>query len=168
MIENWVASIESLRNTDVHDLELAVQDLWADLPQDNISFNPMLSSWIAIFNVPECIILQCVSTIGINVLVLEAHGFTRQDQTLLALFRSGHIKSMKFSEGRKIFEMCTNCSSEPATPAHIVECLGLTKQDFADVPVLVLDYLKVYNVSWTWSSTADQWERATTTRQISF
>ncbi|GFU48253.1 uncharacterized protein TNCV_4626701 [Trichonephila clavipes] len=49
-----------------------------------------------------------------------AHGFTRQDQTLLARFRSGHIKSMKFSEGRKNFEMCTNCSSEPATPAPIL------------------------------------------------
>ncbi|GFV74168.1 hypothetical protein TNCV_2848871 [Trichonephila clavipes] len=50
-----------------------------------------------------------------------AHGFTRQDQTLLARFRSGHIKSMKLSEGRKNFEMCTNCSSEPGTclsPAH--------------------------------------------------
>ncbi|GFU48605.1 uncharacterized protein TNCV_1439741 [Trichonephila clavipes] len=37
-----------------------------------------------------------------------AHGFTRQDQTLLARFRSGHIKTMKFFEGRNIFEMCTN------------------------------------------------------------
>ncbi|GFW80603.1 RNase H domain-containing protein [Trichonephila clavipes] len=35
-----------------------------------------------------------------------AHGFTRQDLTLLAHFRSGHIKSMKFSEGRKSFDMC--------------------------------------------------------------
>ncbi|GFT08167.1 uncharacterized protein TNCV_3481201 [Trichonephila clavipes] len=75
-----------------------------------------------------------------------AHGFTRQDQTLLARFRSGHIKSMKFSEGRKSFEMYTNCSSEPTTPAHILECLGLTKQDLADVPLLVLDFLKVYDV----------------------
>ncbi|GFS66644.1 RNase H domain-containing protein [Trichonephila clavipes] len=72
--------------------------------------------------------------------------YTRQDQTLLAHFRSGHIKSMKFSEGRKSFEMCTNCSSVPATPAHILECLGLTKQDLADVPLLVLDFLKVYDV----------------------
>ncbi|GFW17895.1 uncharacterized protein TNCV_1134951 [Trichonephila clavipes] len=39
--------------------------------------------------------------------------------------------------------MCTNCSSEPATPAHILECLGLTKQDLADDPLLVLDFLKV-------------------------
>ncbi|GFV63598.1 uncharacterized protein TNCV_625931 [Trichonephila clavipes] len=75
-----------------------------------------------------------------------AHDFTRQDQTLLARFRSGHIKSMKFSEECKSFEMCTNCSSEPATPAHILECLGLTKQNLADVPLLVLDFLKVYDV----------------------
>ncbi|GFU19185.1 uncharacterized protein TNCV_4397691 [Trichonephila clavipes] len=67
-----------------------------------------------------------------------AHGFTRQDQTLLARFRSGHIKSMKFSEGRKDFQMCMNYSSEPATPAQIIECLGLTKHDLADVPLLVV------------------------------
>ncbi|GFV72847.1 RNase H domain-containing protein [Trichonephila clavipes] len=60
------------------------------------------------------------------------------------LSRSGHIKSMKFSEGRKNFEMCTNCSFQPATPAHVLECLGLTKQDLADVSLLVLDFLKVY------------------------
>ncbi|GFX25442.1 uncharacterized protein TNCV_1424261 [Trichonephila clavipes] len=75
-----------------------------------------------------------------------AHGFTRQDQILLARFRSGHIKTMKFSEGCKNFEMCTNCSSEPAMPAHILKCLGLTKQDLADDPLLVLDFLKVYVV----------------------
>ncbi|GFV49763.1 RNase H domain-containing protein [Trichonephila clavipes] len=65
------------------------------------------------------------------------------NRTLLAHFRSGHIKTMKFSEGRKSFEMCTNCPSEPATFAHILECIGLTKQDLADVPLLVLDILKV-------------------------
>ncbi|GFU28270.1 RNase H domain-containing protein [Trichonephila clavipes] len=67
-----------------------------------------------------------------------ALGFTRQDQTLLGHFRSGHIKSMKFSEGRKSFEMCT--------PAHILECLGLTKLDLDDVPLQVLDFLKVYDI----------------------
>ncbi|GFW46031.1 hypothetical protein TNCV_3276491 [Trichonephila clavipes] len=45
--------------------------------------------------------------------------------------------------------MCTNYSSEPISPAHIFECLGLTKQDFADDPLLVLDYLRVYDVMWT-------------------
>ncbi|GFW80599.1 transposable element Tc1 transposase [Trichonephila clavipes] len=36
VIEKGGASIESLRSPAVHDLELAVQDLWAHLPQDNI------------------------------------------------------------------------------------------------------------------------------------
>ncbi|GFV63613.1 uncharacterized protein TNCV_626081 [Trichonephila clavipes] len=75
-----------------------------------------------------------------------AHGFIRQDQTLLAHFRSGHIKTMKFSEGCKSFEMCTNCSSEPTSPSHILQCLGLTKQDLADDPLLVIDFLKMYDV----------------------
>ncbi|GFV19416.1 uncharacterized protein TNCV_3663491 [Trichonephila clavipes] len=66
------------------------------------------------------------------------HGFNRQEQTILTRFRSGHLKSMKFSEGSKSFEICTNCSSEPALPAHILECLGLTKQDLADDPLLGL------------------------------
>ncbi|GFV38281.1 RNase H domain-containing protein [Trichonephila clavipes] len=52
----------------------------------------------------------------------------------------------RVTEGHKSFEMCTNCSSEPATPAHIFECLGLTKQDFADNRLTVLDFLKVYDV----------------------
>ncbi|GFW05660.1 uncharacterized protein TNCV_5025231 [Trichonephila clavipes] len=62
------------------------------------------------------------------------------------LSKSCHIKSMKFSEEPKSFEMCTNCSSELAPPAHILECLGLTKQDLADAPLLVLDFLKMYDV----------------------
>ncbi|GFW25253.1 RNase H domain-containing protein [Trichonephila clavipes] len=82
-----------------------------------------------------------------------AHSFTRQIQTLLARFRSAHLKTMKFSEGCKSFKMCTNCSSEPTSPAHILECLGLTKQDLADDPMLVLDF-------------ADQWGRATTFRFV--
>ncbi|GFS99329.1 uncharacterized protein TNCV_1601391 [Trichonephila clavipes] len=85
--------------------------------------------------------VQCSSPGG-----SQPHGFTRQDQSLLVRVRSGHIKSMTYFEGRKSFEMCTNCSSEPATPAHILECLKFTKQDLAGVPLLVLDFLKVYDV----------------------
>ncbi|GFS91592.1 uncharacterized protein TNCV_1140001 [Trichonephila clavipes] len=90
---------------------------------------------------PEHHLYQC-SHVGGSL----AHGFTRQDQTLLARLRSGHIKTMKFSVGCKSFKIGTNCSSEPATPAHILECLRLTKQDLADDPLLVLDFLKVYDV----------------------
>ncbi|GFX70111.1 uncharacterized protein TNCV_4615491 [Trichonephila clavipes] len=49
-----------------------------------------------------------------------AYDFKRQDQTFLARFRSGHLKTMKYSEGCKSFEVYTNCSSEhPRKPrAH--------------------------------------------------
>ncbi|GFX83160.1 RNase H domain-containing protein [Trichonephila clavipes] len=50
------------------------------------------------------------------------------------------------AHGRNSFEIRTNCSSEPTTPDHILECLGLTKQDLEDVPLLVLDFLKAYDV----------------------
>ncbi|GFW14507.1 RNase H domain-containing protein [Trichonephila clavipes] len=65
----------------------------------------------------------------------------------LARFRSGHFKTMKFSEISKSFETCTNCcSSEPASPAHIFERPGITKQDLADDPLSVLAFLRVYEV----------------------
>ncbi|GFU41513.1 DUF4817 domain-containing protein [Trichonephila clavipes] len=70
------------------------------------------------------------------------HGFTRQDQTLLARFRSGYLKTMKFSEGCKNFELCRNCSSELALPAPILECLGLSKQDLADDLLLVFGFFE--------------------------
>ncbi|GFS63000.1 RNase H domain-containing protein [Trichonephila clavipes] len=98
----------------------------------------------------------CESTIGMECCRpggSMAHSFTRHIQNLLARFRSAHLKTMKFSEACKSFKMCTSCSSEPASPAHILECLGLTKQDLADDPMLVLDF-------------ADQWGRATTFRFV--
>ncbi|GFW66669.1 RNase H domain-containing protein [Trichonephila clavipes] len=35
---------------------------------------------------------------------------------------------------------------EPAAPAHVFECLRLTKQDLADHPLLMLDFFRVYDV----------------------
>ncbi|GFV13853.1 RNase H domain-containing protein, partial [Trichonephila clavipes] len=75
-----------------------------------------------------------------------AHGFNRQEQILLVRFSSGHLKTMKYSKESKRFEVCTNCSSEPASPANILECLGFTKLDLADDPLLVLDFFRVYEV----------------------
>ncbi|GFV94626.1 hypothetical protein TNCV_3826931 [Trichonephila clavipes] len=52
------------------------------------------------------------------------------------------VLEYQFSEGSKSFEMCTNCS-ETASPAHLLECLELTKQDLAGDPLLVLDFESV-------------------------
>ncbi|GFT92262.1 hypothetical protein TNCV_4508961 [Trichonephila clavipes] len=70
----------------------------------------------------------------IDLELCELHGFTRRDQTLLFAFQESesYQNNGNFSEGRKSFEMCTNSSSKPATPARFLECLVLTKQDLAD------------------------------------
>ncbi|GBM74337.1 hypothetical protein AVEN_122149-1 [Araneus ventricosus] len=47
---------------------------------------------------------------------------TRSAQTALARLRSGHIKSLKFIDKEKTFPSCP-CSC-PASPAHIIDCIG--------------------------------------------
>ncbi|GBM96696.1 hypothetical protein AVEN_171872-1 [Araneus ventricosus] len=47
---------------------------------------------------------------------------TRFAQTALARLRSGHIKSLKFIDKEKTFSSCP-CSC-PASPAHIIDCIG--------------------------------------------
>ncbi|GBL88722.1 hypothetical protein AVEN_195692-1 [Araneus ventricosus] len=47
---------------------------------------------------------------------------TRSAQTALARLRSGHIKSLKFVDKEKT---CASCSrSCPASPAHVIDCIG--------------------------------------------
>ncbi|GFV32628.1 uncharacterized protein TNCV_441201 [Trichonephila clavipes] len=106
-----------------------------------------------LLNNPEEKSRHCGSVLRSELMVIDdalgslAHGFNRQEQTLLARFRRSHLTALEFYKGSKSFEMCMNCSSEPALPAHILECLG---QDLADNPLLVC--MK----SWTWPSTAGQ------------
>ncbi|GBL77740.1 hypothetical protein AVEN_152953-1 [Araneus ventricosus] len=47
---------------------------------------------------------------------------TRSAETSLARLRSGHIKSLKFIDKEKNFSSCP-CSC-PASPAHIIDCIG--------------------------------------------
>ncbi|GBO28440.1 hypothetical protein AVEN_114644-1 [Araneus ventricosus] len=47
---------------------------------------------------------------------------TRSAQAALARLRSGHIKSLKFIDKEKTFSSCP-CSC-PASPAHIINCIG--------------------------------------------
>ncbi|GBM35890.1 hypothetical protein AVEN_125876-1 [Araneus ventricosus] len=43
-------------------------------------------------------------------------------QTALVRLRSGHIKSLKFIDKEKPFSSCP--CSYPASPAHIIDCIG--------------------------------------------
>ncbi|GBO27820.1 hypothetical protein AVEN_170108-1 [Araneus ventricosus] len=56
-----------------------------------------------------------------TVLSLQSVG-TRSAQTALARLRSGHIKSLKIIDKEKTFSSCP-CSC-PASPAHIIDCIG--------------------------------------------
>ncbi|GBM53569.1 hypothetical protein AVEN_584-1 [Araneus ventricosus] len=47
---------------------------------------------------------------------------TRSSQIALARLRSGHIKSLKFVDKEKTYSSCP-CSC-PASPAHVIDCIG--------------------------------------------
>ncbi|GBM82637.1 hypothetical protein AVEN_48247-1 [Araneus ventricosus] len=52
---------------------------------------------------------------------LQSEG-TRSAQTALARLRSGHIKSLKIVDKEKTYSSCP-CSC-PASPAHVIDCIG--------------------------------------------
>ncbi|GBM34989.1 hypothetical protein AVEN_240354-1 [Araneus ventricosus] len=54
-------------------------------------------------------------------LCLQSVG-TRSAQNALARLRSGHIKSLKFIDRENTFSSCP--CSYPASPAHIIDCIG--------------------------------------------
>ncbi|GFW63258.1 RNase H domain-containing protein [Trichonephila clavipes] len=70
-------------------------------------------------------------------------GSSRGDQTAPTRFLSGHLMSLTFVNGIQHFEICRKCSSAQASRGHILSCLGLTRQDLAEEPLLVLDFFRV-------------------------
>ena len=76
---------------------------------------------------------------------LEFEG-NRHDQTAVSRLISGHLKNMTFESGRKVFSLCTKCHLKPASPDHILKCLGFTLGDFCADPVLLLDFARVHGI----------------------
>ncbi|GFX30597.1 uncharacterized protein TNCV_4861211 [Trichonephila clavipes] len=70
-------------------------------------------------------------------------GSSRRYQTALTHFLSDHLMSLTFVDGIKHFEICTKCSSAQASSGHILSCLGLTRQDLVQDPLLVLGFFRV-------------------------
>ncbi|XP_055932819.1 uncharacterized protein LOC129962845 [Argiope bruennichi] len=69
-------------------------------------------------------------------------GGARQDQTALSRFKSGHLKSLRFSGGNKTFPICTKCNSSEATAEHLLRCIGFSRENLLHSPNNVLDGLK--------------------------
>ncbi|GFX74302.1 uncharacterized protein TNCV_3452501 [Trichonephila clavipes] len=73
---------------------------------------------------------------------LEFNGY-RNDQKAASRLLSGHLKDISFESGRKVFQTCSKCHLLPASPEHILDCLGLASEDFHASSILVLDFAKV-------------------------
>ncbi|GFU99506.1 uncharacterized protein TNCV_4763671 [Trichonephila clavipes] len=66
----------------------------------------------------------------------------RQEQTVLNRIRSGQLRTLTFKDGNKYLLTCVRCSACQASPKRILDCLGLTKQDLYEDPLIVLDFLR--------------------------
>ncbi|GFW56687.1 uncharacterized protein TNCV_4067671 [Trichonephila clavipes] len=62
---------------------------------------------------------------------------SRAHQTALACLRSGHLRSMTFVQGVKSFFTCP--SSLPASPAHLLDCWGISLRQFYEEQGLVCE-----------------------------
>ncbi|UYV66270.1 hypothetical protein LAZ67_4001087 [Cordylochernes scorpioides] len=46
----------------------------------------------------------------------------REQQSLISRLKSGHLRTMTFQNGCKVFPLCTKCNSQPATQKRIIDC----------------------------------------------
>ncbi|GFY16475.1 putative RNA-directed DNA polymerase from transposon BS [Trichonephila clavipes] len=70
----------------------------------------------------------------------------RASKTAISRLASGHTKCLSFFEGRKTFKFCSKCKVQQASAEHILDCLGLSREDLYDSPLLVIDFLRVNNL----------------------
>ncbi|GFW92995.1 RNase H domain-containing protein [Trichonephila clavipes] len=61
----------------------------------------------------------------------------RSQQTAPRFF-SGHIKSLTFQQGRKVFPECHGCETDQASPSHILNCLNFAIDEVLGNPILFL------------------------------
>ncbi|GBN16380.1 hypothetical protein AVEN_189233-1, partial [Araneus ventricosus] len=66
----------------------------------------------------------------------------KKDQTVLARFVSGHLKTLRFSPGDKKFNICTKCNMIEAIPQHLFDCVALVYDDLLKRPDFVLEVMK--------------------------
>ncbi|GFY04331.1 hypothetical protein TNCV_4414191 [Trichonephila clavipes] len=67
----------------------------------------------------------------------------RNDQTAVSRLLSGYLKCMTFESVRKVFQTCPKCHLLPASPEHILDCLGLALEDVHASLLLLLDLTRV-------------------------
>ncbi|GFV03051.1 RNase H domain-containing protein [Trichonephila clavipes] len=121
-----------------------------------LSFREIHQQWVPLYiNIAE---LHSTYINNKQLTILPAHhsykakrpgGFlslqcSRQEQTILARFRSGNLRILTFKDG--VFPTCIRCSACQASPENILDCLGFSKQDLYEDPPMVLGFLRVNKV----------------------
>nr|XP_042912144.1 uncharacterized protein LOC122272471 [Parasteatoda tepidariorum] len=74
------------------------------------------------------------------------HVGDRASQTAISRLASGHTNSLSYFKGRKTYAVCSKCEAQQASAEHILDCLGLSKEDLYASPLLVIDFLRVNNL----------------------
>ena len=65
-------------------------------------------------------------------------GLTRQEQTALCRLKSGHTILMEYRAGAKHFPTCTKCNTLPASPGHLLQCVGSSAANLFKAPATTL------------------------------
>ncbi|UYV70511.1 TOP2B [Cordylochernes scorpioides] len=58
--------------------------------------------------------------------------------------KSGHLQTMTFQNGCKIFPLCTKC--QPATPKHIIDCIDSSIDELYSSPADTIKSFKLYRL----------------------
>lgn len=70
----------------------------------------------------------------------------RYQQTCISRFASGHLNSITFEQGQKLFKTCTKCRTAQASPEHILICLDFKLDEVFSKPLQFLDFLGVFGL----------------------
>ncbi|UYV61154.1 hypothetical protein LAZ67_1003608 [Cordylochernes scorpioides] len=71
---------------------------------------------------------------------------SREQQSLISRLKSGHLRTMTFQNGCKVFPLCTKCNSQPATPRHIIDCIDSSIDELYSSPADTIKNLKLYKL----------------------
>ncbi|UYV85057.1 K02A2.6-like, partial [Cordylochernes scorpioides] len=70
----------------------------------------------------------------------------REQQSLISRLKSGHLRTMTFQKGCRVFSLCTKCNSQPATPRHIIDCIDSSIDELYSSPGDTIKNLKLYKL----------------------
>ncbi|UYV63890.1 hypothetical protein LAZ67_2005895 [Cordylochernes scorpioides] len=70
----------------------------------------------------------------------------REQQSLISRLKSGHLRTMTFQNGCRVFPLCTKCNSQPATPRHIIDCIDSSIDELYSSPADTIKNLKLYKL----------------------